>query len=214
MSFQLIIFDLDGTLVDSKIDIANSVRHTLKELGLRDVSPETIYTFVGRGVEPLIRNSLAEAGGGDVEAALRLFRAHYREHMVEHSAPFPGVEEVLRRLSPIDKVVLTNKLKDLSLEMLEKLSLAPFFLDIFGGDSFLTKKPDPEGIRQIIQKFGAKPESTLIVGDSGVDIEAGKRAGITTCGVTYGYRSVEELRLQCPDYMVDNFLEIIDIARS
>ncbi|MBU2590434.1 MAG: HAD-IA family hydrolase [Nitrospinae bacterium] len=214
MPFDLIIFDLDGTLIDSKIDIANSVRHTLRQLGLRDVPPEIIYTFVGRGVEPLIRKSLAEAGDGNIDEALSIFRRHYDEHLLDNTASYPMVEDVLKSLSDINKVVLTNKMVDFAVKTLKGLAIDRHFLDIFGGDSFPTKKPNPEGLRYIFDKFGAKPKNTLVVGDSGVDIEAGQRAGAVTCGVTYGYRSAEELRLQGADYMVDNFLEIIDIVRS
>jgi len=210
--YELVIFDFDGTIIDSKLDIANSVLATLKELNLTPISYDAIYGYVGTGVEPLIRQSVEAAGGnGNMERALSVFRNHYWENLLVHTIPYPGVMEGLEKLDNMPLALLSNKSKRFVDKIVQGLGMERYFSYIFGGDSFSRKKPDPEAIHHMVKKSGVPPSSALMVGDSGVDIKTGKNAGVKTCGVTYGYRDREELKESGADFIMDSFDEVIQI---
>jgi phosphoglycolate phosphatase len=211
-NIDLIIFDLDGTLIDSKVDIADSVNFTLRELNLREIPNELIYTYVGNGVEPLIRRALETTGGnGGVDKALDIFRAYYWEHLLDNTVLYPNVIEVIKRLSGIKKAVVSNKSERFVKKILSGLEISGYFEIVLGGDSLKNKKPHPDMINSVTEKLGISSSRTLIVGDSAVDIECGKKAGAYTCGVSYGYRERDELVNAGADWIIEDMGELINL---
>ena len=206
---DLFIFDLDGTLIDSKKDIAASVNYTMEACGLPKLSTDLIDEFVGNGVTRLIQDSVHAAGGIQFEEAFKIFNAHYLEHLLDTTLPFPGVFDVLKYYSKIPKVVVTNKSQGFSEKVIKGLQLAPYFEGIYGGDTAIPKKPDPAVIHHLLERFSVLPKNAVIIGDSRVDIETGKNAGILTCGVTYGFRPEKELREVGCDVLVGSIGEIV-----
>ena len=207
-AIQLLIFDLDGTLVDSKTDLALSVNAVREMMGLGALPHDLITSYVGRGVTVLIRRALGEdATDETVAKATALFLSYYREHMLDHTVMYPGVRETLEALSQCRLAVLTNKPVKFSREMLARLGVAERFAFIYGGNSFEQKKPDPVGVRKLLADLGVPPVQTLIVGDSDTDVLTGRNAGVWTCGVTYGY-GADGLRDCPPDLLLDNLREL------
>lgn len=215
---DLFLFDLDGTLIDSKRDIASSVHYTMAVLGLPPIDDETIYSFVGNGVTPLIQKSVETSiGGAEVitfEKALAVFRKHYDEHCLDTTQPFPGVLDVLRHFGETPKVIITNKSQGFSQKILDGLGVTPLFEGLYGGDTEFPKKPDPAVVRHLLQSFKARPEATVIIGDSRIDMETGRNGGILTCGVTYGFRPREELEEIGCDYLIESPSELAKIFVS
>lgn len=208
---DLFIFDLDGTLIDSKRDIADSVHHTMKILGLPPISDELIYQFVGNGVTPLIQRTLEQAGGHSLERALKIFKAHYDQHLLDATQAFPGILEVLNHFAGKTMAVVTNKPQGYSEKILKGLKIDRFFKGIFGGDTTFPKKPEPDVIHHILQTFSIDPKKSVIVGDSRVDLETGHNAGIVTCGVTYGFRPRKELEEIGCDYLIERPEDLIQL---
>jgi phosphoglycolate phosphatase len=209
----LLVFDLDGTLIDSKVDLANSVNHALRAFGLPALPLPVIYSYVGDGATMLIRRAVGEEGNGILPAVLESFLAHYRQHLLDTTLPYPGVAESLREWADIyPMALLTNKPVDMTRAILSGLDLDRFFPDVVGGDSFGSKKPDPEGLLHLMKTRGASPGETLMVGDSKNDVIAGKRAGARTCGVTYGL-GAGGFADHPPDFTVGRFPDLFDRIR-
>lgn len=205
---ELLVFDLDGTLVDSEIDLANSVNATLIKIGRKPLSVELIASYIGQGVTVLISRSL----GGDaprelVEQATEIFLEYYRQHMLDNTATYPGVREALGELHGRKMAVLTNKPVRFSRDMLKGLGLADRFLQIYGGNSFETKKPDPFGLNRLMEENGSMASTTLMIGDSVTDVLAGRNAGAWTCGVTYGIGAATFDEVP-PDVRIDDLREL------
>jgi phosphoglycolate phosphatase len=213
---RLLVFDLDGTLVDSKLDLAQSVNAMRKELGLSPLPLELIASYVGNGVTLLVRRSLgAEATAASVEKGTAFFLAYYREHMLDHTAPYPGVAEALAKLDGCHHklAVLTNKPVKFSTEMLERLGFARYFAYVYGGNSFPRKKPDPMGLHKLMEDLGVAARETLMVGDSDTDVLTGRNAGVWTCGVTYGFgaRTLEKV---LPDLLIDDMRQLLPMLNG
>jgi len=209
-SLCVFIFDLDGTLIDSKLDLARAVNATRAQFALPPLPHEQIYSYVGHGAEILIRRSLGEETAEEVvESALQFFLTYYRAHMLDTTVPYPGVPEGLAALAGNDRIltVLTNKPVRFSTDILKGLGLAHYFHRIYGGNSFPRKKPDPMGVEIILQEVAATPQQTLVVGDSEIDVATGRNAGTWTCGVTYGLGS-HRLADSPPDLLVDSLIEL------
>ncbi len=211
---SLIIFDLDGTLVDTKTDLCNSVNHVRTEFNLPKISETVIAALIGDGAAVLVRraleNKVAEA---DLDRALTMFLDYYREHMLDESDLYPGVRQTLEALNDAVLAVLTNKPYRFSCRMLEGLGIYDRFEVVYGGNSFGQKKPDPVGIFQILSDTNGSRESTWMVGDSSVDVKTGRNAGVRTCGVTYGYAH-ESFRADPPDHFIDRFSELPALIRG
>lgn len=210
---RLFIFDLDGTLIDSKRDIAVSVNAMMGLIGLSPLPHETIYEFVGNGVTPLIRRSVEAAGGIDFHRALEIFKTHYMEHCLDTTTLFPGVLEVFRHFAGVPKVVLTNKSQAFSEKILQGLGLTPLLEDIYGGDTEFPKKPDPAVVHHLMKVHKAGALETIMVGDSSVDMETGQRAGIRTAGATYGLRPRSEVLSCRPDYILESIVDLMRFVR-
>ena len=210
----VLIFDLDGTLVDSKKDLAASVNHVRSSFGLATISEQEISGFIGDGAQMLIQRALGPAvTGSDVQAGLQLFLSYYRDHMLDQSVLYPGVSSILRRLSDCRLAVLTNKPIRFSRMMLEGLGILRHFAAVYGGNSFERKKPDPVGIFQILTDTNGKIEQTWMIGDSAVDVMTGRHAGVRTCGVSWGY-ATDTFEQTPPDFLIHRFDELEPLIRG
>lgn len=215
---QLLIFDLDGTLIDSRLDLVHSVNAALRHIRCPELPEELIASYVGDGAPALIRRALGAQADNDqlVAAGLEHFLAYYREHKLDHTHVYEGVKEALAVIrnsanGHLRKMaVLSNKPVNPSRAIVEALGLGEFFPIVYGGNSFDTKKPDPEGARVILRETQSAPSETLIVGDSHVDVATGRNAGLWTCGVTYGF-SAQTMQPELPDVMIDSPAELAEI---
>jgi phosphoglycolate phosphatase len=205
---RLLVFDLDGTLVDSKQDLALSVNAMRKEMGLPPLTLELISSYVGHGVTLLVRRSLGTlATDQKVEKGLAFFLDYYRQHMLDNTTPYPGVTEALEKLKGHKMAVLTNKPVNFSREMISRLGFAPYFSYVYGGNTFAQKKPDPVGLHKLMEDLQVSASETVMVGDSDTDILTGRNAGVLTCGVTYGF-GAETLEKVPPDLIIDDMREL------
>jgi phosphoglycolate phosphatase len=186
---RLIAFDLDGTLIDSRRDLANSANQLLDELGAAPFPEEAIGRMVGEGARVLVERALAAAGlHTDIDAALSRFLAIYDTRLLDHTVPYDGMLDVLRHARAHARLaVLTNKPRRPSVTILNALGLTPFFDDVVGGDSPHGRKPDPRGLQALMRDAGSTQETTLMVGDSAIDHETALRASTPCCLTAYGY---------------------------
>jgi len=214
-SIKLVIFDLDGTLIDSRLDLVHSVNAAIRHIGKPELPEHLIASYVGDGAPALIQRAL---GGDTVDEALirkglAFFLTYYRDHKLDHTTLYEGIKTALSQVRnsgngvPRKMAVLTNKPVNPSRAIVEALGLKPFFSQVYGGNSFDTKKPDPEGARKLLSESGVRPEQAAIVGDSHTDIETGHNAGLWTVGVTYGF-APQTLMDARPDVLVDTPAEL------
>jgi len=215
MSIQLLLFDLDGTLVDTIRDITNALNYALNSIGIKKLTIDETKQFVGEGLTKLIEKVLGEGKKEFREAVTNTFLQFYTDHLIDYSPVYPHVKTTLERLVKYKKAVISNKREYLSTEILDKLKLLRYFDLVVGSDTTIEKKPSAVPILYVLQKLRARPEEAVMVGDSNFDIEAGRKAGVTTVAVTYGYR--ERQYLLAADHMIDQFNElpaILDIISS
>jgi phosphoglycolate phosphatase len=209
---DLLIFDLDGTLVDSRLDLANAVNAMRQHLAMSPLTNERVYSYVGHGAPVLVRRALGEpAAEHDLQAALAFFMQYYAAHDLEHTTLYPGVRESLDRFRDAGKrmAVLTNKPVRMSRHIVEGLGIGGHFFQVFGGDSFERKKPDPMGVEALLREAGMDRAHAMMVGDSAVDVATARNAGIACCGVTYGFQP-ESLADPAPDLLVDRMEQFAD----
>jgi len=205
---RVLIFDLDGTLIDSKLDLALAVNAAREHMSLGPLPQEQIFGYVGHGAPMLIRRALGPgAAEADVDRALKFFLDYYRAHMLDNTRPYEGVREGLSLLAGFSMAVLTNKPERFSRAILEGLELAQFFRYVYGGNSFERKKPDPQGMEVLLRDFGAAPREAMIVGDSEIDIQTARNAGTWACAVTYGLGS-DRLAEYPPDLLLGSLTEL------
>jgi len=205
--FDLVIFDLDGTLIDSRLDLANSANAARAFMGMRPIPNEKVYSYVGNGAPMLIRRVLGpEASEEDIAKALEYFIHYYHDHRLDFTVLYPGVSDALDALAAanVKMAVLTNKPVRISTAIVEGLNVAHHFGRVYGGNSFAEKKPSPVGILKLMEEFGTEPERTLMVGDSSVDVETARNANVVACGVSYGFQP-ETLQAAPPDILLDEF---------
>ena len=210
------IFDLDGTLIDSKLDLVHSVNAARALMKLPAISEELVASYVGNGAPILMRRALGpEASEADVQRALEYFLAYYRDHMLDNTRLYPGVQEALDRLlaGGVKMAVLTNKPVRFSRALVEGLHLDRHFFQVYGGNSFPQKKPDPVGIETLLRESGMARECTFMVGDSSVDIRTARNAFVQACGVTYGFQP-ESFKEEPPDLVVDDMNQLADYVLS
>jgi len=214
---KLLIFDLDGTLIDSRLDLIHSVNAMLRHLQRPELAGDVVASYVGDGAPMLVRRALGDPQDESVfTRALEYFLSYYRVHKLDHTHVYEGVREALAAIrssangTPRTMAVLSNKPVNPSRGIVEALGLGEFFGSVYGGNSFPTKKPDPEGARAILKEAGANPDETLIVGDSAIDITTGRNAGLWTCGVTYGF-APHTLQIAPPDVVLDTPQELAEL---
>ena len=211
---RALIFDLDGTLIDSKRDLIHSVNAMLSEMGRTRLSEETISGYIGHGAPLLVSRALGgNAKEEEMRRALEFFLACYEEHKLDTTCAYPGVAETLAEISrkQLPMAVLTNKPVRISVRILEALGLASYFRVIYGGNSFETKKPDPFGANTILREFGAAPKEAMLVGDSEVDVQTARNAGAIAVAVNYGF-GVHD-RTQYPaDIYIDKISDLVALV--
>ena len=205
---RVLIFDLDGTLIDSALDLALAVAATLDFMKRAPIAHEIIYSYVGNGAPTLIRKVLGpDATDEDCQRGLEHFLGYYREHMLDNTVTYPGVREGLAALSHFPMAVLTNKPVRFSEKILDGLGLAPYFKFVYGGNSFERKKPDPMGMQILLGDFGVTAREAMMIGDSEVDVQTARNANTWACGVTYGLGS-DRLAQHPPDVLLDSLMEL------
>jgi phosphoglycolate phosphatase len=207
---DLFIFDLDGTLIESKWDIAASVNLTLSELGLPQRPLEEIFGFVGDGVKKLLRLAVGERNPVSFEEALQVFRRHYLEHCLDRTVFYPGVEEALVHFARTSKAVATNKSLEYTNVILKGLG-DHHFQFVVGGDNGFGLKPEPGMLLHIIERFNAPKDRTVLVGDSTNDINGGHNAGIRVCAVGYGMGNREKMTACRPDWFIERPEQLMEI---
>ena len=220
-SIKFVIFDLDGTLIDSRLDLVHSVNAALRHIRRPELPEDVIASYVGDGAPILIQRAL---GGEAIDEALvrkglEFFLSYYREHKLDHTTVYEGVREALAAIQKSDNgvprkmAILTNKPVNPSRAIIDALGLAPYFTQVYGGNSFATKKPDPEGALKLVAEAGVRPEQAAIVGDSHVDVRTGQNAGLWTVAVTYGF-APHTLEVETPDITVDSPQELSKVFLS
>lgn len=207
---DLVMFDLDGTLADTGRDLADAVNYVRSRLRLEPLDGRLIYAHVGRGVEYLLRSSLPSEGPIQFPEVMELFLQRYENHLLDTTVLYPNVRETLDYFQEKKRAVVSNKLHRLTVSVLRGLGIEVCFDTILGGDSAPQKKPDPEPLNRLLGDFGISPDKAVIVGDGGTDVEAGKRAGVLTCGVTYGLGKTEELIAARPDFLIDDLCQLTE----
>ncbi len=209
---DLLIFDLDGTLIDSKLDLAHAVNAARMHMGLDALPHDIIATYVGNGAPVLMRRSLGpEATDEDVQEALDYFLGYYRDHMLDYTRLYPGVGASLDRLreAGVQMAVLTNKPVRISKAILAGLGIGSQFFQVYGGNSFEQKKPSPIGVEALLSEAQVDREQALMVGDSAVDVKTARNAHIACCGVTFGFQP-ESFEADPPDFIVDHMEQLVD----
>jgi phosphoglycolate phosphatase len=210
---KLLLFDLDGTLIDSEKDLAASVNAMLRHFGRKELPLEVIDTYIGDGAPMLIRRALGDpAHAAVVQEALNYFLLHYREHKLDTTLPYAGVPEALQQAAQFnghrrEMAVLTNKPVRASRDIIAGLGLSQYFFQTYGGNSFETKKPDPFGAQTLMGEAGAQPDETIMIGDSQVDVLTARNGGLWSIGVTYGF-APHTLQRTLPDILVDTTAEL------
>lgn len=212
MSFKLILFDLDGTLVDTAIDLSDALNFALVPEGKAGYTVDETKAMIGDGVTRLIEKALGEEKKSAAEATVERFLDCYGKNIAVHSRPYPMVVETLERLPGYIKVVISNKRESLCVRLLQKLGMLHHFDLVIGSDTLNAKKPSPEPLFYAMRRFDMLPSETVIVGDSPFDIQAGRSSSIKTVAVTYGFK--EKNTLSDADYLIDEFPNIVDILEG
>lgn len=208
---DLMLFDLDGTLVDSRRDLARSVNHTLEALGLPGLAMPAIIGFVGDGIQALLERSLGPAQAHRIDEALRIFRAHYAEHLVDTTSLYPGVPETLAHFHAKRKLIVTNKNEGFSRTIVEKLGIGRFFADIVGSDTTPYLKPDRRLIAWIQERHPFAPARTVVIGDGVNDILFARNGGTLSCAHLNGLTRREDLLALHPSTVYEDPLALQDL---
>jgi phosphoglycolate phosphatase len=206
---KLLIFDLDGTLVDSRLDLVHSVNAMLRHFHRPELPEDAIASYVGDGAPMLVRRALGDPDHEQfVQEALEYFLSYYRVHKLDHTHLYPGVRAALEAIRDQDgserrMAVLSNKPVNPSRAIVDALGLGEFFVRVYGGNSFSTKKPDPLGVHTLLEETGTRSDQAIMIGDSAIDVITGRNSDLWTCGVTYGF-SPRTLDDAPPDVLVDS----------
>lgn len=213
---KLLIFDLDGTLIDSRIDLIQSVNAMLQHFHRPELPGDAIASYVGDGAPMLVRRALGDPDDERfVQEALEYFLSYYRVHKLDNTHVYPGVAEALEAIrgqngSERRMAVLSNKPVNPSRAIVEALGLGEFFVRVYGGNSFTTKKPDPLGVHTLLEETGTRSDEAIMIGDSSIDVITGRNAELWTCGVTYGFapRTLEDAP---PDVLIDAPSDLVQL---
>jgi len=211
---RLLIFDLDGTLADTAIDITNAVNFALQPFGVRPFSVEEIRGMVGSGITSLLHSLIPPGYAPDLtlDDAIERFLGYYSEHILDNTTAYPNVRETLQRLDTYKKAVISNKRESLSKKVLDGIGILHHFDIVLGSDSVPERKPSPVPVFEVLKRLGIREDEAIMIGDSNYDIETAKAAGVKVIAVTYGFRPKEVLK--DADYMIDDFRELLQILPS
>ncbi len=218
---KAILFDLDGTLVDSSRDITTSINLTLKYFGYKSITHDQCIRHVGDGITQSVSRAFGESVYNNenytwdrkfLSRVVKKYKEYYSEHLFDTTTPYPGIKETLSNLNGISMAVISNKTYFYTFNILKHFNLHKYFDIILGGDSLEAKKPDPGPLLYVLENFSVQTTEAIMVGDSDKDISAGKAAKTLTCAVTYGMRSEDELRKLNPDFVIHCFSELLDLA--
>jgi phosphoglycolate phosphatase len=213
-SVRALIFDLDGTLIDSKQDLIHSVNAMLRELGRKELAEETISGYIGHGAPQLVARALGEGCPEEErQRALQFFLSYYELHKMDTTCAYPGVAETLEKLAGMPMAILTNKPVRISIRILDAMGLSKYFRAIYGGNSFETKKPDPLGARTILRELRVEPQETVLVGDSEVDVQTARNAGTLAAAVNYGF-GVHDRAVHPADIYLERFGDLATLLGS
>jgi len=208
-SIKMLIFDLDGTLVDSRVDLANSINAMLRQYSRHELPLDVIASYVGDGAPALVRRALGDPQDEDfLQEALLFFLAYYREHKLDNTFVYEGIREALIALqcgangSGRKMAVLSNKPVNPSRQIVQALGLGTFFHQVYGGNSFPTKKPDPLGVQKLLEENACSAEETMLIGDSDIDVLTARNSGAWACGVSYGF-APHTFHAAPPDVLID-----------
>jgi phosphoglycolate phosphatase len=209
---RALIFDLDGTLIDSKQDLVLSVNATLRAIGREELPADLVASYVGSGAPVLIGRALGGSPDSEeLQRALRYFLSHYEQHKLDNTRAYPGVREALVELKGTPMAVLTNKPANISVRILEGLGLAQFFQVIYGGNSFATKKPDPLGANTVLRDLQAAASGAAMVGDSEVDVQTARNAGMISAIVNFGF-GIHDRGKYPADVYLDRMEELLPLV--
>src|SRR6266852_4778839 len=212
-SVRALIFDLDGTLIDSQRDLIRSVHAMLQEMGREQLHEDTISGYIGHGAPQLVARALGDGSTEEEnQRALKFFLAHYEKHKLDSTCAYPGVPEALEHLAAFPMAILTNKPVRISMRILQELGLAKYFRAVYGGNSFETKKPDPLGAQTILREFGAAPAEAMLIGDSEVDVQTARNAGTLAAAVNYGC-GAHDRTAHPADVYLDRLTELVPLLR-
>lgn len=205
---DLIVYDLDGTLVNTLSDITNAVNFALHNLHLPLRSESEVKGFIGEGVRQLVERSLGREYQNHFDQAFGMVKKHYAEHLFDHSVLYPGVLENLEYFKNKKQAVLTNKPERFSIQILEHLGIRKYFSYVIGGDSLPEKKPSPVGLRKIMNELSVDSEKTVLIGDSAIDIATARNTGVSICAFLIGFTGERELKSANPDFAISHFSEL------
>jgi phosphoglycolate phosphatase len=205
---DLVMFDLDGTLADTGHDLADAVNFTRAHFDRGALPDQAIYAHVGRGVEHLLKHALPEESPNHFGDVMRVFLDHYEHHLLDRTVLYPGAREILEYFRDKRRVLISNKIERLAVAVVRGLGVDDQFDTILGGDSAAEKKPHPALLNLVLRRFQIPPDRALMVGDGDTDIDAGKGAGVITCGVTYGLGNKDDLIATKPDFLIENLSQL------
>lgn len=208
---ELLIFDLDGTLIDSKKDLADGINYALKTLGYAEIPEKEVYKCVGQGSKRMLANAMGDDNPVKVEQAVNCFMEYYGQHLLDYTVLYHGVAEMLNYYQEKKKAVVTNKGRKFSEAVLKGLGVLDKFDILLGHEDIEKPKPHPMPLLQVMKNCKISPEKTVMVGDGTQDIIAAREAGIVCCAVGYGLNPKAELLAEHPDYFVENIVELKDI---
>ena len=206
--FELLIFDLDGTLIDSRYDIAKAVNLTFRDLGLPEKPPEVIYGYVGDGVRRLIQRAVEDTDPALLKRSLQVFNGHYLSHLLDETRFYPNIEAMLNHFQEKKKAVVTNKPIHYTTKIMTGLNADRYFDLILGGEPVVNLKPHPEMILKTLEVLKVFPKNAVMIGDSVSDIHAARAAGVQVCAVGYGLGDVRGLRAALPDFFADTVSDL------
>lgn len=214
MQKKIIFYDLDGTLVDTRADIANAANHMLETMGRPTLTQREVEKYVGKGLYYLIEGCLQTTEKKVVEKGAKIYRDHYAAHMKDNSPLYPGALETLERFKKSIQAVVTNKPDPFSKDLLNHLKVDQFFVSIIPGNSKYPKKPDPTAVLELLEKHQVAPSDALFVGDGLIDLETGRNASVETVLLSHGFSTEEELAVGKPDYLVPDFEAFLKLSHE
>ena len=210
---RLIIYDLDGTLVDTGEDIAEAVNHMLNVLTGAPLPAEEIRRYVGKGLHDLVRRCLKTDDEACVERGTQVFGEYYGRHLTDHSRLYPQARQTLDYFRDRAQAIITNKPQPFARDLLAGLGVADYFVEIIAPGSGFPKKPDPTAVHALMAAHHLSAEEVVLIGDSLIDVETGRNTGVFTAVLSHGFQDQEALRLAAPDLLVNNFEELLAMAR-